>query len=123
MIDIETLSENDFQEILGIKRPTFYKLLETLEYVNAKEKRQKGHPNYKLTVIQKLVITLIYLREYPSMKSLSVKYKVSKNAIWKSIHWVENILIKADFLHIDGKKALFDPESEIGAVLIECDGM
>lgn len=119
MVNIETLKESEYQEILGVRKPTYERMLEELERVHQEESQKPGRPNYKLTVSDKLNITLKYLREYNSMKSIAVDYKVSKNAVWKSIRRTENILIKAKFLHIDGKKVLLNPESEIKAVLID----
>ena len=119
MVNIETLKESEYQEVLGVRKATFEKMLEELERIHEEERQKAGRPNYKLKVSDKLVIMLKYLREYNSMKSIAVDYNVSKNAIWKSIRWSEDILIKAKFLHIDGKKALLNPESEIEAVLID----
>ena len=119
MVKIETLKESEYQEILGVRKATYEKMLEELERVHEEESRKAGRPNYKLTVSDKLVIMLKYLREYNSMKSIAVDYNVSKNAVWKSIRWSENILIKEKFLHIDGKKVLINPESAIEAVLID----
>ena len=119
MIDIKSLKEKDYQELLGIKKLTFDKLLGVLEQANEIEKQKPGRPNYKLTVCDKLVITLKYLREYPAMNSLAADYRVCKNAIWKSIRWVEDILIKQDFLHLEGKKALINTETPVEAVLID----
>ena len=93
--------------------------MEEIEKSYAIQRKRWGRPNYKLTLTDKLVITLIYLREYRTMNALSKDYNVSKNEIWKAIRFAENILIKAEFLHIEGKKVLMNPEKEFEVVLID----
>ena len=80
-------------ETLGVRKTTFDRMLEEIECKYAIQRKKGGRPNYELTLCDKLVISLIYLREYRSMNSLAKDYDVCKNAIWKSIQFVENILI------------------------------
>ena len=124
MIKIENLKESEYKETLGVMKKTFDSMLEQLKRVYASERSKGGRLNYKLTLTDKLVIMLIYIREYRTMHSIAVDYGVCKNEIWKAIHWVENVLIAADFLHIEGKKALLKPNAPIDVILIdvtECD--
>ncbi|MDR0590051.1 MAG: transposase family protein [Spirochaetaceae bacterium] len=57
---------------------------------------QRGGKPPKLTVKDKLDITLKYLGEYRTMDSIAAEYRVCKGTICLSIQWVENTL-KKDF--------------------------
>jgi predicted DNA-binding protein YlxM (UPF0122 family) len=119
MINVEKLKESEYLETLGVRKVTFDKMLEELTRAYGEQRHKGGRLNYKLTLTDKLIITLIYLREYRTMHSIAVDYNVSKNEVWKVIRWVENTLIKSEFLHIDGKKVLLNPDSKIEAILID----
>jgi len=119
MINIGNLREGEYKETLGVAKGTFDRMLEELERVYLSERSKGGRLNYKLTLTDKLVIALIYMREYRTMHSIAVDYGVSKNEVWKVIHWVENVLIAADFLHIAGKKALLKPDASMDVILID----
>jgi hypothetical protein len=55
--------------------------------------RQKGGRPPKLTVEDKLSVTLKYLWEYHrTMDSIAAKYRVCKGTICQSVQWVEDTL-------------------------------
>jgi hypothetical protein len=59
-------------------------------YKDLEKKKKSGKP-FKLSVEEKLLLTLDYLRENRSFFHLSVDYQVHKTTIMRSIHWVEDI--------------------------------
>jgi predicted DNA-binding protein YlxM (UPF0122 family) len=60
----------------------------------------------KLTIEDKLYITLKHLREYRTMKSIGADYDISRNAVCDTIQWVEYTLAKDKTFRIPDKKAL-----------------
>ena len=44
----------------------------------------------------KLVLTLLYRREYRSMENIAAEYGVSRDTIADNIHWVERALLNAN---------------------------
>ena len=60
-------------------------MLKTLEYEHQKNNVKGGRPLYKLSVLDKLLIMLIYYREYCRFQYLAFTYDVSRTAIFKSI--------------------------------------
>ncbi len=56
-----------------------------------------GGKNPKLTLLDKLVITLGYYREYRSMKNIAFDYGVVKSTICESINWVEQLPKKSNY--------------------------
>lgn len=115
---IEKLEEEKYQELFGVKKATFFKLLEILEKAYMQLHSRGGKPP-KLSVLDKLVITLCYYREYRTMQHIAFDYGVVKSAICDAVHWVENVLIKQDEFHLPGKKKLLESNNDIKTILID----
>lgn len=98
-------AENKFKRLFGVKPKTFKKMLEILEKEYLLLHKKGGRPP-KLSVKDKLMITLKYLREYRTMEHIGYDYGVAKSTVSESILWVENTLKKADEFKLPGKKAL-----------------
>lgn len=115
---IEKLKEEAYQELFGITKATFIKLVEILEKAYIELHKRGGKPA-KLSVLDKLVITLCYYREYRTMQHIAFDYGVVKSAICDAIHWVENELIKQKEFHLPGKKRLLETNQDIEIVIID----
>ena len=72
-------------------------MLEALNAAYCKEHRRKPHFT-KITMQDKLVLTLLYRREYRSMENIAAEYGVSRDTIADNIHWVERALLNANLL-------------------------
>lgn len=112
------LDDQTFKRLIGVKKETFENMLEILEneyrFIHI-----KGGAIPKLKVVDKLMITLQYLREYRTMEHISFDYDVSKSTICESIQWVENTLIKDGTFKLPGKKVLLEYNSDIEVILID----
>ena len=100
---IEKLKENKYQELFGVKKATFDKMLEILKEQYKKEHARGGKPP-KLSVLDKLIIMLCYYREYRTMQHIAFDYNVCKSTICESIQWVEKTLIKSGVFRLPSKK-------------------
>ena len=90
-------TERDYELAFGITEQEFARMLAALETAYAKEHRRR--PNFvKLTMQDKLILTLIYRNQYRSMDSIAREYEVSRDSIADNIHWVERTLLNADLL-------------------------
>ena len=107
-----------FKRLHGVKPPTFEKMLSILqrEYDTL---HQKGGKPPKLTVEDKLCITLKYLREYRTMDSIAAEYGVCKGTICLSIQWVEDTLVKDGTFALPGKKVLKRKSGTIQYVVVD----
>ena len=107
-----------FKRLYGIKPGTFKKILSILqkEY-NALH--QKGGKPPKLTVKDKLYITLKYLREYRTMDSIAAEYGVCKGTVCLSIQWVEDTLAADGTFALPGKKVLKRKSASIQYVVAD----
>ncbi|WP_342223919.1 transposase family protein [Spiroplasma endosymbiont of Asaphidion curtum] len=62
--------ENEFYSLIGIKYKTFMKMVEILKEAEAKQKQIGGRPN-KLSIEQRLLMTLEYWKEYSTYRIIA----------------------------------------------------
>jgi len=115
---IKKLKDEEYQELFGIKKETFTKMLEILnnKYI---ELHKQGGKKPKLSVLDKLIITLGYYREYRSMKNIAFDYGVVKSTVCDSINWVEQTLIKDGTFSLPKKRKLLEDNIEVEAILVD----
>ena len=89
---IAKLKSEQYQQIFGVRKATFDRMLEIMKAAYVKLHEQGGKPP-KLSVIDKLVITLCYWREYRTYRHIAFDYGVGKSAIGDSVRWVEETLL------------------------------
>ena len=77
-----------------------------------------GKPN-KLSIEDRLLMTLEYLREYRTYFHISRSYGISESACYRNIRWVEDTLIKDGTFSLPGRKALLKSDVEYEIVLID----
>ena len=111
------LNDVDFKQIIGVRRETFAAMVEVLadEYTKAHE---KGGRKTKLTLEERLIMTLKYLRQYPTHKELAYEFEVGESTVRDTIAWVENTLVKAEKFKLPGKKVLLEDDS-IEVILVD----
>jgi hypothetical protein len=108
----------DFKRLCGVKPRTFTKMLSILQK-EYDALHQKGGKPPKLTVKDKLYITLKYLREYRTMDSIAVEYGVCKGTVCLSIQWVEDTLVKDGAFALPGKKVLKRKSASVQHVVVD----
>jgi len=109
---IEKLKEEDYQKLFGILKGTFEKILAILECRYKKDHTQGGRPP-KLSVLDRLVITLGYLREYRTMEHIAFDYEVSKSTISDVIKWVEEAVIMDGTFGLPPKRELKEADTDV----------
>ena len=107
-----------FKRLYGVKPDTFNKMKAILQKEYDKMHKLGGSPP-KLTVEDKLIITLKYLREYRTMESIGADYGVRKSTVCESIQWVENTLLKDKTFKLPGKKVLKEASGTIEYIIID----
>ena len=80
-------------------------MLEVLEARNAKE-RIKGGKKPTLSILDRLIITLGYWREYHPYENIAFDYGVKKSVIGKQIIWCEDTLLKSGKFSLPSKREL-----------------
>lgn len=115
---IKDLKEEAFRRLTGVKRSTFNRMVEILTEAD-KEKKAKGGRRNKLSIADRLLMALEYLREYRTYFHISQSYGVSESSAYLSIKWVENTLIRHPDFALPGRKALLKSEVDYEVVLID----
>ena len=118
--DIENLNSGRFKRLTGVKREVFDQMLDVLnEYkTNSRKHPSRGTPA-KLSNADKLLLLLMYYREYRTQFHIGVTYGISESRVCEIIKETESILIKDSRFHLPGKKALLKEENHFEVVLID----
>jgi len=111
------LEAGSYQNLFGVKKEVFDLMLSALEEAFKFLHKAGGKPP-KLTVLDKLIITLDYYKNYRPFDRIAFDYGVVKSAISKSVAWVESVLIKDKRFHLPSKKEL--RETEFSVILVDC---
>ena len=105
-----------------MKKKTFFQALEILKCQYAEEHRnnirQSGRKS-KLSMENKLLLTLEYLREYRTLAHIGASYGIAESNVHRTIKWVENTLIRDGTFRLPGKKALLSAASNYEVILID----
>lgn len=115
---IKDESIEKFRRLTGIKQSTFNVMVTLLKKEELLLKCQGGKPN-KLSIEDRLLMTLEYLREYRTYFHISRSYAVSESTCYRNIRWVEDTLIKSGKFSLPGRKTLAKNDAEYEVVLID----
>lgn len=114
---IKNLSPVQFRRLTGVKPTIFARMVVILKRAERQARKRGGKP--KLTVEDRLLLGLEYLREYPTYFRLGQSYGISESTAWYISRWVENTLIKDKQFALPGKKALLKSDVEIEVALVD----
>ena len=105
-----------------MKKKTYEKAIEILNGKYAEEHsknvRKSGRKS-KLSMEDKLLATLEYLREYRTLAHIAASYGIDESNIQRIVKWVENTLIKDGTFRLPGKRTLLAADSEYEVILID----
>ena len=85
---IEEFSDEQFRRLTGVKRSTFKKMIEILREADHKKKTRGGRKS-KLSLENRLLMALEYIREYRTYFHIATSYGVSESVAYKIVRWVE----------------------------------
>ncbi len=115
--DVKDLKPTDFKRFCGVKPHTFATMVKALEQ-REQQKKKKGRAA-ALCLEDQLLLTLQYWREYRTYFHLSVSWGVSEATVCRTVHHVENALIKAQCFHLPGKQKLCVANHEFEVVVVD----
>lgn len=115
---IKKLEANEFRRLTGVKPGTFLEMVGLLRQAETIRMCRGGKP-HRLTIEDRLLMALEYLREYRTYFHLGKSYDLSESACYRSCRWVEDTLIKSSRFSLPGKKALLKSDIEFEVVLID----
>ena len=111
---IAQLKDTDFKRLTGVQRATFAEMLKVVE----KGLRDFGRPP-KLSRADQLLLTLMYWREYRTEFHNAQSYGVSEATVCRTIHKVEDALVRSKRFRLPDKKALQASDTVFEVVLVD----
>lgn len=115
---LRTLSDSAFRRATGVKKPTFLLMINIIKKVEKEQKKKGGRPK-KLSVEDRLLMTLEYLREYRTYFHIAQNYGVAESVCYENIKAIESILIKSGKFSLPKRKEILMDENPIEIVLVD----
>ena len=108
--------KQQFNRYHGVHEKTFKKIKEILEKSNAKKMKLGGRPS-KLTIEQKLLMTLQYWRQYRTYFEIGHDFGISESVAYKNIKWTEDVLVKSKAFSLpNAQKVMKDENLDVVAI-------
>lgn len=115
---IRNLSAIEFKRLTGVRNDTFVSMISVIKEAENKRMSRGGKPP-RLTIEDRLLMALEYLREYRTYFHLGKSYGLSESACYRSCKWMEDTLIKSNIFSLPGKKTLLKSDTEFEVILID----
>ena len=116
--NIKDLKNEDFRRLTGVKKETFELMLKYL-YIEQNKKKQSGKHLIKLSIEDKLLIALEYLRENRTFYHIAISYGVNETTAIRASHWVEDVLSKCEEFKLPSKRKLAESNMEYEVILVD----
>ena len=115
---LRKLTDELFRRKTGIKRKTFERMVEILREAEEKKKEFGGKPN-KLSIEDRLLMWLEYMREYRTYFHTASSYGISESSCFRNCVWIENILIKSKEFSLPKRTAPLKSDMDIKVVTVD----
>ena len=116
--ELKQLPSAQFRRLTGVKPETFSEMVKILIAIQNSRYRKAGRKG-ELTVEDKVLMALEYLREYRTYFHLGRSYGLSESACYRACRWVEDALIKSGKFSLSGKKALLKSDVKYEVILVD----
>ncbi|UZQ30187.1 MAG: IS5 family transposase [Spiroplasma phoeniceum] len=117
--EFKNINDKEWLRLTGIKQDIFNKMLNILQVAEI-EKFKKGGKANKLSLENRLLMTLSYWGEYRTYFHLGKNFGISESICYRNIKLIEDILIKhPDFQQVAGKKALINDYFNDKTIIID----
>lgn len=115
---VSKLPSFDFKRLTGVQKTTFMEMIAVVKEAENKKASRRGKPSL-LSIEDKLLMALEYLREYRTYFHLGQSYGLSESACYRNCRWIEDILIKSKAFSLPGRKSLLRSDAEFEVILID----
>lgn len=115
---LQRYDDEEFRRLTGIKRQTFIKIVQILQAAEINKKSRGGKPNV-LTMEDRLLMALEYMREYRTYFHVAASYGISESSCYRNIRWIEDVLIKHPDFRLPGRKELLKSNVSYEVVLVD----
>lgn len=120
---VKKQTDSTFKRLVGVKRETYEKMVSEVKRINALQPKKisgrKRGPKSTLSWNDKVLMMLMYYREYRTFAHIGADYNISESQCWRIITTLEKWLIKSELFHLPGKKRLTESDVEWDVVLVD----
>ena len=107
---VKKLNPADFKRYCGVHQETFKEMVKIVKAEKILQKKS-GRPS-KLCISDQILMTLSYLREYPTFFHLGIKWGIDESNSYRIVIRTEKFLIKSGVFNLPGKKTLNRSQNE-----------
>jgi hypothetical protein len=118
ILRLSKTKESDYFSLFGVRKPTFEKMLRILEGA-FKQLHARGGSTPRLSVLDKLVVTLGYYHDYRTMQNIAFDYDVSKSRVSDAVKWVEQTLLRDGTFSLPSKRVLAKADSPVAIAVVD----
>ena len=116
-------SDANFRRLVGVSRVVFEKMVSVVKSTHPASKhphpgKNRG-PKSKLNNYDKVLMLLMYYREYRPFVHIGATYNISEAQCWRIVRDIESRLIKSGAFTLPGKKKLLDSNMEWEIVVVD----
>ena len=120
---VKNLSETQFKRLVGVKPSTFETMLLEAKRISKLEAKKitgkKRGPKDKLNWYDKVLMMLMYYREYRTFAHVGASYNISEAQCWRIVTTLEQWLIKSKLFHVPGRKKLTQSDVQWDVVVVD----
>lgn len=98
------LNSENFKLLIGVKKETFQRMVTCLKTAYQEQHRKGGRPRL-LSMEEQLILTLRYLRYYPTQRLLAFDFGIGVTTVSETITWVEDTLGSSGLFDLDNLEA------------------
>ena len=121
--NIKKQNDSNFKRLVGVKRNTYEKMVLEVKRINSLQPKKvigkKRGPKEKVNWYDKVLMMLMYYREYRTFAHIAASYNISETQCWRIVTTLEKWLIKSEIFHLPGKKKLTESDIEWEVVLVD----
>jgi hypothetical protein len=120
--NIKQRNNSDFKRLTGVKRMTFKLMVREIKNHERKRVLKRGNKRsrpYKLSVEDRILMMLMYYREYRTQYHIGETYGITESNVSRNIREIETILKKAKKFQLQGKKRLSEQSHKYEVYIID----
>src|ERR1022692_424935 len=103
LLSAKKLNQEQFKRLVGVKPSTFEMMVSEAKRINKlqvkKAKGKKRGPKEKLTWRDKVLMMLMYYRQYRTFAHIGASYNISESQCWRIVTTLEKWLVKSEKFH------------------------
>ena len=112
--DLRNKADGPFKRLTGVRPDTFLEMCEALG-----KHLPSGGRRPKLCLQDRLLLTLMYWREYRTEAHIAQTYGVSESTVCRTIQAVEDALMRSGGFRLPGKKVLTRSDVQYQVVVVD----